>query len=226
MNSFFKDLELSKRPPIAILDAEASLAKYCSLDLSDSNTTIASLEITDPKVCQKYIDSVLHVNKAEIAYGGYLEKRNIYNNKPSFSEVTNIRNIHLGIDFWAKAGTKVQTPVSGVVHSFKNNASIGDYGPTIILKHNINGFDFYTLYGHLSLESIANLKLGQKFKAGSILATLGKVEINVNYAPHLHFQIITDLEGKNGDYPGVCSEENLHFYKNNCPDPNLILNMN
>ncbi len=225
MNSPFKVLESVKRPPISILDSEIRLKKYCSINLSDSNSDLASMVITDPMVCQKYIDSVLRMNNAVVAYGGYLEKRSIYNNKPGFINVNNVRNIHLGIDFWSKAGTKVLAPISGMVHSFKNNKIAGDYGPTIILKHCVKGFEFYTLYGHLSLESIANIKIGQEFKAGSTLATLGTSEINVNYAPHLHFQIVIDLEGNIGDYPGVCSEENLEFYKNNCPDPNLILNM-
>jgi len=50
--------------------------------------------------------------------------------------------------------------------------------------------------------------------------------INGDYAPHLHFQIIIDMEEKTGDYPGVCSENKLEFYKNNCPNPNLLLKIN
>ena len=26
-----------------------------------------------------------------------------------------------------------------------------------------------------------------------------------------------------GDFPGVCSPETLEFYSKNCPDPNLLL---
>jgi hypothetical protein len=39
----------------------------------------------------------------------------------------------------------------------------------------------------------------------------------------LHFQIINDMQGKKGDYPGVSSKKELAFYKKNCPDPNLLL---
>ncbi|RTL14452.1 MAG: peptidase M23, partial [Flavobacteriaceae bacterium] len=31
------------------------------------------------------------------------------------------------------------------------------------------------------------------------------------------------MEGKIGDYPGVCNEKTLLFYKSNCPDPNFLL---
>ncbi len=58
---------------------------------------------------------------------------------------------------------------------------------------------------------------------GQQIATLGLPPINGDYAPHLHFQIIIDMEGKFGDYPGVCSENTLAFYKENCPDPNGLL---
>lgn len=206
------------------LDDSITRDQFCSLDLSVSNKNINSVDITNLKICQQYIDDILEKNAARVAYGGYLEKRNLYIDKSSFSEVEASRNIHLGIDFWTVAGTKVITPLNGKVHSFKNNRTIGDYGPTIILIHEIEGFIFHTLYGHLSLQSIENIQVGQEFEKGITLATLGTPDINVNYAPHLHFQIIIDMEGMQGDYPGVCSEDKLEFYTKNCPDPNILFN--
>ncbi len=151
-------------------------------------------------------------------------KRNLYQRSTHFNnESTEERNIHLGIDLWSAAGSSVICPLDGIVHSFNNNTEIGDYGPTIILKHSIKKETFYTLYGHLSLESIENLKIGMPFKKGNQLATLGIAEINGDYAPHLHFQIIKNIGDYRGDYPGVCSQSNLDFYKDNCPDPNLLL---
>ncbi|NNE78588.1 MAG: peptidoglycan DD-metalloendopeptidase family protein [Pricia sp.] len=181
--------------------------------------------ISDPTICQRYIDEVINRNNAEVAYGGYLEKRNLYGGYTYFEQEGKHRNIHLGIDFWAKAGTKVLAPMHGVVHSFKNNARKGDYGPTIILQHVLNDFWFHTLYGHLSVESLVDIKIGMKFEKGNELGTLGTSDINVNYAPHLHFQIIVDMEGKKGDYPGVCARKDLEFYRENCPDPNMLLKM-
>lgn len=223
MISSLKSYYNKQQDQISVLDTCLSKGAYCQIDLSSSNTELDSLNIVDPEICQSYIDKVLKRNNAQVAYGGYLEKRNLYNDKSSFSNQSTPRNIHLGIDFWAKAGTKVVAPLKGKVHSFQNNAAIGDYGPTIILKHEFNGFTFHTLYGHLSVESLENLQKGQEFEKGMELASLGTPNINVNYAPHLHFQIIIDLEGKHGDYPGVCSEDDLEFYKKNCPDPNLLL---
>ena len=103
---------------------------------------------------------------------------------------------------------------------------MGDYGPTLILQHKINGFTFHTLYGHLSLESLSDKKIGDKITKGEQIATLGLPPTNGDYAPHLHFQIIIDMENKTGDYPGVCSEKTLEYYANNCPNPNVLLKIN
>jgi murein DD-endopeptidase MepM/ murein hydrolase activator NlpD len=129
------------------------------------------------------------------------------------------------MDLWITAGTPVFAPLDATVRSFKNNLNFGDYGPTIILEHKIQGVKFYTLYGHLSLESIANLKVGQTLIRGEQFATLGDANVNGDYPPHLHFQIIRDIQGFKGDYPGVCSKKDLQFYLNNCPDPNVLLKL-
>ena len=100
----------------------------------------------------------------------------------------------------------------------------GDYGPTVVLEHNSFHRRFYTLYGHLSLSSIKHLYPGKLFQAGEMLGKLGKTEINVNYAPHLHFQIIINIGDYKGDFPGVSNSRELDYYKKNCPDPNIFLN--
>ncbi|MNE29341.1 hypothetical protein D3C80_1228170 [compost metagenome] len=110
-----------------------------------------------------------------------------------------------------------------MVHSFKNNDNFGDYGPTIILKHEIEGFVFHSLYGHLSVESLNGLKEGMSVFGGQKIAELGDYTVNGGWPPHLHFQLIIDLEGNVGDYPGVCKLSEREKYLSNCPDPSLLL---
>ncbi|HEY5689038.1 MAG TPA: peptidoglycan DD-metalloendopeptidase family protein, partial [Yeosuana sp.] len=93
------------------------------------------------------------------------------------------------------------------------------------LRHNLQQYTFYTLYGHLSLKSISGLKVGMIFKQGDLLGDLGDSHINGDYPPHLHFQIIKDIQNYKGDYPGVCSKKEVAFYLNNCPDPNTLLKL-
>ncbi|MEP6929983.1 MAG: peptidoglycan DD-metalloendopeptidase family protein, partial [Flavobacterium sp.] len=171
-----------------------------------------------------FISDCLKKNNAEIAFGGYIEGRNLYQRSSIFKDgASPERNIHIGLDLWGKVGTTIIAPLDGKIHSFKNNIGIGDYGPTIIMEHEVENEKFYTLYGHLSLESIENLTVGDIFKKGESFAAFGDSTVNGDYAPHLHFQIINNIENYNGDYPGVCNINDLNFYIENCPDPNLLL---
>lgn len=208
-----------------VIDPSIKYQYYTPLDLSVSNPDLFSVDVSTPEGIQDYIDNILKKKSAKLAFGGYLEQRNIYNRSTYFNQNNEQpnRNIHLGLDLWIKAGTSVHAPIDGIIHSFKNNTNFGDYGPTIILEHNINNYQFFTLYGHLSIESLDNKVIGQNIKKGEQFATLGQASVNGDYAPHLHFQLIQDLQDYEGDYPGVSSKEDLQFYKTNCPDPNLLL---
>jgi len=84
---------------------------------------------------------------------------------------------------------------------------------------------FYTLYGHLSLEDIATLKDGEYISIGQEFAHFGNTKENGNWPPHLHFQVIENMELKRGDYPGVCTITEREKYLSNCTDPDFILNM-
>ena len=212
---------------LPVIDVTISLDTYVPIKISEKNKDLLNFDISSSVEWEKYINLFLADNNAEVAFGGYLEKRNIYDRSDCFKSLAKNgnRNIHLGIDLWCKEGTKVLAVLDGEIHSCKNNNNYGDYGPTIILKHQIQEEVFYTLYGHLSLLSIENLTVGDLVLQGNAIGYLGNALVNGDYAPHLHFQIIKDLENNYGDYPGVSSEENIEFYSRNCPNPNLLLKL-
>ena len=209
---------------VPIIDQDPKSGRFMELDLSVDSEELKAYDVTDPAQCQAYIDQMLNKKGAELAYGGYLERRNLYDNSPNFrTNKEENRNIHLGLDIWAPAGTAVLVPLDAIVHSYADNQGPGNYGPTIILEHNTERLRFFTLYGHLSRQSLAGIGQKKGLMRGEFLAELGAPEENGHYAPHLHFQIILDLEGYKGDYPGVCSESTLEHFKKNCPNPNLLL---
>lgn len=215
---------LKALPPTTVIDAAIPFSKYILLDLSMSNQELIKIKPDSAAEFETFISNYLEKNNAEVAFGGYIEGRTLYKRSTIFkNDAIPERNIHIGLDLWVKANTEVLAPVNGKIHSFKNNIGLGDYGPTIILEHLIENEIFYTLYGHLSLESIENLSVGKVFNRGEKIGTLGNATVNGDYAPHLHFQIIKDLEAYYGDYPGVCNTNDLNFYIENCPDPNLLL---
>ena len=215
------------KDPLPVLDANLSLTDYIPIDLSIDNFELHQLDVSSSDDLHYFIQNIVQRSNASVAYGGYNEIRNIYQRSSHFNklDIETERNIHLGLDLWLPSQAPIFAPLEGFVHSFRNNTNYGDYGPTIILEHHIKDVIFYTLYGHLSMESITNLTKGQKFLKGEQLATLGDASVNGDYPPHLHFQIIKDLGKWEGDYPGVCNKKDLEFYLENCPDPNLLLKL-
>ncbi|SHN00143.1 peptidoglycan DD-metalloendopeptidase family protein [Flavobacterium xinjiangense] len=209
---------------VKVIEDSVDNKYYTPLDLSVSNAFFSKQEISTSTDFKEFIEKYLAKGNSKVAFGGYNEERNLYKRSTVFNDAeTEERNIHIGLDLWIKAGTPVLAALDGTIHSFKHNVGLGDYGPTIILEHKIESHTFYTLYGHLSLESIAEIEVGTNFKKGQQLATLGNAAINGDYAPHLHFQIIKNIGDNFGDYPGVCSKNDLDYYLDNCPDPNILL---
>ncbi|MES2848524.1 MAG: peptidoglycan DD-metalloendopeptidase family protein [Bacteroidota bacterium] len=206
--------------PVLAFDPDTD--KLLPLDFTAANTQLNEDIITYTKHFTWHINQKLEGYKYGI--GGYNEDRILYKRSKHF-DGKEPRTIHLGIDIWAAAGTKVYAPLGGVVHSTAFNNNFGDYGATIILQHQIDGIAFHTLYGHVSVKDLAPLPPGKFISRGELVAHFGEPSENGDWPPHLHFQIIEDMECKEGDYPGVCSVSERERYLTNCPDPNLILNM-
>ena len=206
-----------------VIDASYSKEQYTAIDLSQNNPELLRLEVASSEAFAVFIEEYLKNQQAKAAFGGYNELRTLYNRSELFSNPENNRNIHIGLDVWVPAGTDIISPLDGQIHSFKDNDNFGDYGPTIILEHMFSDIQFFSLYGHLSKVSLEKLEVGTSVKKGQKIATLGDFSENGDYAPHLHFQIMKDLENVAGDYPGVVRPQDLDHYLSNCPDPNLLL---
>jgi murein DD-endopeptidase MepM/ murein hydrolase activator NlpD len=193
-------------------------------DLSDYNRELDNFDLDNAEEFGTWLNQKLTENNKTIAIGGYGEDRVVYKRSKHFGQGSDARSIHLGIDLWIDARTKVLAPFDATIHSFQNNDNHGDYGGTIILTHNLNGITFHTLYGHLSLGSLEGKSEGMSIKAGEEFAELGSPEENGGWPPHLHFQIIRDMGNKKGDYFGVTSPSEKEEKLYQCPNPNLILN--
>ncbi len=137
------------------------------------------------------------------------------------------RSVHLGIDIFLPPGTSVFAPLAGRVHSLANNGEPLDYGPTIILEHPLDGVEgidrLYTLYGHLTPASLELLSEGSEVRRGEKIGEIGDRSDNGGWAPHVHFQVILDLLGYHGTFPGVAAPGVREVWKSLSPDPNLLL---
>ncbi|MFK8010269.1 MAG: peptidoglycan DD-metalloendopeptidase family protein [Saprospiraceae bacterium] len=205
-----------------ILGASFRKMDFCKINLSVSSPILDLESIQTYKGLDFYIQNELKKNNAKVGIGGYLEKRVLYEQSNNFKGEAENRNIHLGVDWWSVAGTEIYSPLNGKIHSFQYNDLYLDYGATVILQHELEGVVFYTLYGHLNLASLRNLEKGMLIEKGTIFTAIGNRNENGGWVPHLHFQIIKDMMGKEGDFPGVISEKLLAKFSENCPDPNVF----
>lgn len=202
------------------LTAENSM----KLDFSPANEALESVDLGKTEIFNQFVFDQLARSEKTYGLGGYLEHRAIYRRSERFeTSAADFRNIHLGVDIWTKAGAPVFAPYQAVIHSIQDNKGFGDYGPTLILKHELGETILYSLYGHLTLTDLDRFADGQSVKAGELLCHVGPYPENGDWPPHLHFQLMYDLEGKVGDYPGVCAKREVEKYASNCPDPNLML---
>lgn len=196
-------------------------------DLTAANTELTEETMKDIDRFCEWFDRQRKNKNALYAIGGYAEHRTVYANSHVFDRknLKPARRLHLGIDIWGEVLTPVMTPIQARVHSKAFNDQKGDYGATVILEHELEGKKFYTLYGHLSLAPLEKLFSGKELEPGEAFAAFGLPSENGNWPPHLHFQLIEDLDGRIGDYPGVCAYDEREIWLANSPDPDLILKM-
>ncbi len=196
--------------------------------------SIGSLELEDPQGIvgtEAFTDLLferMRRSGATVGIGRYDEARAIYTSDAfagTEGEHAERRTVHLGVDLFLKPDAPILAPLEGRVHSVRNNADALDYGPTVILEHAPpDGPPFYTLYGHLA-EDVLTLKPGTPIARGDVVARVGAFGVNGNWPPHLHFQIVTDLMDREGEYPGVAAPSERAVWLSLSPDPNLVLRL-
>ncbi len=222
----FAQWALKKKFKLAELFPTINKEKIHHLDLSVSSKWIGHQEeFNDLDLFQFRIERLQSQYPNEILAGGYLEPRPLYTSS-EYDKIGNSgresRTIHLGIDFWLPAMTPVHALLEGEIAIAVNDAGNKEYGGLIVLKHQIEGFFFYTLYGHMTVASITNKKLGEVIAKGELIGHLGNYPENGNWAPHLHFQVMLSLLGRTEDFPGVAYFKQLEIWSGICPNPNLM----
>jgi murein DD-endopeptidase MepM/ murein hydrolase activator NlpD len=239
-----------------VISFDPAIHKIATLDLTSSNKGLDAAIFGDTEIFSAYIDALRKKQHADYLIGGYDELRMIYGRSELFNTQKTVRSIdgpvtvsdskgssktgegesvapeteprrlHIGTDIWGAVGTPVYAFMGGMVHSFAFNDSYGDYGATLVLAHQLDSVPFYTLYGHISLRDINYINEGDYVVRGQEIAHFGDKAENGQWPPHLHFQIIADMQLYEGDYPGVCKYSERKKYLDNCPDPDLILQLN
>src|SRR6266567_2307173 len=215
-----------------VVEPDLRSANPLIFDLSVGSRELGSLaEVSDTGVFTRRIFERMRAANSTVGIGRYNEVRPIYTSeifKTEGNDGPEWRTVHLGLDLFMEAGSPVLAPLDGIVHSFANNTAPLDYGPTIILQHTVAGSNdqlltFFTLYGHLSMDSLAGLYVGKPIARGTPFSRIGTYPTNGGWPPHLHFQIITDLLDRTGEFPGVARPGQRDIWLSLSPDPNLMV---
>ena len=137
------------------------------------------------------------------------------------------RTRHTGIDVFTAAGTPVHAPLPGTVAYVTYNADPLDYGHTLILRHATRtGVPFYTPLRPSGRDAAGPLPGWPNRAPGQLIAHLGDWHENGGWAPHLHFQIMTDILAQTeGNFFGVGHDSLWDVWSGICIDPNLILRL-
>jgi len=237
MQSLLNILTKHKQEFAPIVPFDPAVDRLFPFDFTDKNKELSLDLVSDTEKFSEYISQKLRQNQCRYGIGGYSEHRTLYSTSKHFDRMivpssegiwedeSEPRRLHLGIDIWGEVGTKVMSPLDGIIHSFAFNNHFGDYGATIILTHNLEGLGFHTLYGHLSLNSLKNLHEGRRVYKGEVFTEFGMRFENGHWPPHLHFQLIRKMGEWQGDYPGVCAFSEREKWLDNSPDPTILLGL-
>ena len=121
-----------------------------------------SVGSSDPRDAQGVLAMMADL---DVLAGHYAEDRDVYRGEAFEGEE---RTVHLGLDLFQPAGSKVYAPYDGVVEVVEARPAAGDYGHVVILRHRTAaGTPFWTLYGHLGPSVVDDLQGGADVAAGA-----------------------------------------------------------
>lgn len=192
------------------------------IDLSISNSTVDDICAQHTqKEFNDYIQAELHKHNKRRAVSGYLENRTSLLRK-YHQMVSENRVYHLGVDVTGSPGSEIYAPLSGeVIESFYEEGD-GNYGGLAVMKHEVNGCAFYSLYGHLNVKSLP--KVGSVIEKGEMIGKIGDFKENGNWFHHVHLQVFTEKGYKEGWInKGYCSGNDLVNIDQFCPNPVFLL---
>ncbi len=201
------------------------------VDLSIGSEFLADFRlIHDEPAMTRRIDWLRRSVGARVAIGEYDEARLLYTSELFRTEGFDgpeWRTVHIGLDLFADAGCPVRVPLAGWIKSVRHNAGPRDYGPTVVVEHTVTGDDglpltFFTLYGHLDVETLTAVHPGLPLAAGATVGRLGTAAVNGGWAPHVHFQLVVDLLDREGEFPGVARPSERAVWTSLSPAPHAL----
>ncbi|HEY1385127.1 MAG TPA: aminotransferase class III-fold pyridoxal phosphate-dependent enzyme [Dongiaceae bacterium] len=205
-----------------VLDQPVAVLSKATVPFGDPQHPIAKASAARrPEEAERLWRAIADKDGIALGIGPWGEERPVYSSDAFRSVFApgQRRTLHLGLDLFAPAGSNVRTPLDGVVVDlFETDAPL-DYGHAVLLRHEVEGRRFYSLWGHLSAQTVRDRKAGEQLRAGEAIGQLGDARENGNWQPHVHVQLITYEPEHAGDIIGAGEAGHLDVWRELFPDP-------
>ncbi len=158
----------------------------------------------------------------DLGIGPWGEDRPVYTAEAFASNLVTgrRRSLHLGLDLFLDAGSRIRTPLAGrVIDIYVSDLPL-DYGHAILLEHNpAPGVAFCSLWGHLSADTARRRKVGEELEAGAIVGEIGGNRENGGWQPHVHLQLIAYRPAQAAEVIGAGEPDYRAVWADLFPDP-------
>lgn len=177
----------------------------------------------DPMVCDRFVSELARQREADHTYGGYLEDRRFLWNTSYLDSSASY--LHLGVDFNVPEHTKVAALFPGTIVRIDDDCGVeSGWGPRIIIAPDqADKQDMpYCIFAHLFAPQV---RVGDRTRPGTILATVGNAPNNGNWFPHLHVQMVEPqrykalLESDLAALDGYGHERDRSAFETDYPNP-------
>ncbi|MDJ1160000.1 aminotransferase class III-fold pyridoxal phosphate-dependent enzyme [Chelatococcus sp. SYSU_G07232] len=203
-------LAANRRTLAPMLRPHPARQRKCVLDLGSPDAPLPKASAAgDHAAADRAYAELQKAHGFDLGLGPHGEKRTVYT-APFFRSALidgARRDLHLGLDVFAPAGTPLYTPLAAKVVAATVNPAPQDYGGLLLLEHEPEpGLRFQTLWGHLDHASVRERRVGEELPAGAFVARLGDYAENGGWVPHLHLQLVASPYDDASIIPGVGEE--------------------
>ena len=119
---------------------------------------------------------------------------------------------HEGVDFGVPEGTNIYACADGEVFKIRPDDG-NEYGLHVRVRHQVNGYEYHTVYAHLSEASVSE---GRDVHAGERIALSGNT--GHSFGPHLHLTLKL-MGAVTAGYPAGVIDPLPHLQEEELPPP-------
>lgn len=205
-----------------VLDKEPALLSKAKVPFGDPLHPIAKASAArEPEKAERLWREIATEEGIELGIGPWGEERPVYSSDAfrSVFSPDQRRSVHLGLDLFVPAGSNVRAPLDGTVVDLLETDLPLDYGHAVVLRHAAEGLVFYSLWGHLSAQTVRARRIGEHLQTGDIIGQIGAPHENGNWQPHVHIQLITYEPACAADVIGAGEASYRGVWEDLFPDP-------